>query len=587
MQKSSVLIGLVAAWLASGCQCDRDKPYTPFGTTTALPQPEPSPSAASIPSASASAAPPLAQKSVLAPPKSSRWQLAGQALEAPPGFVFEQALQASFAEGAPPATVAWLVTDTSDAGARTGGELWLFPAEPGPKRLIPLPGFVPSGPGCKLTTALTRTGPHTVALDVHGECPGVMIARSPVRALVVVAPASERPEVLTLRVAGPAPGETLELGVNTADRDADGRDDVAIDVSVGVAGGPRASAPFVWLDRAAGPSRDSAEPQRTLVRLSGREATRSKTKKLADEVLRSVGGVRRLMASLCAEGATPRVLDADGNPLPCGSLSLAVDALASAELGAELARGRVLEAFGTLARDGWYFGKISAKERQKLERQLFDAVEPATAVVKSLEPRPAGLERAPRYSPLAFDAAGGVLVQTAAGVVRTEPDGSAPAPVDTPARALDVLAAPGQRWIGSTFSCDRSEVMLTLEGAAPLVTSLLSPRPGACGHTPFWASEVPPVLGAGGGQIKAIVGGAVAGTAPDGAAAQGSARSENGQWTVVPTEFGLLVDGSVHRLVNLGASVAEPARLTDCVVASSGKSIACVHKREALLIQLP
>jgi hypothetical protein len=247
----------------------------------------------------------------------------------------------------------------------------------------------------------------------------------------------------------------------------------------------------------------------------------------------------------------------------------------------------VLEAFGSLARDGWYFGKTSTSARQKLERQLLEAVEPATAVVRPLEPRPNGLERTPRLSPLAFDSGGGVLVQTAAGVVRTEPDGSSPTPIDAPVRSLDVLAAPGQRWLGTTYSCDRSEVMLTLEGATPLVTTLLSPRPGACGHAPFWASDVPPVLGAGGGQIKAIVGGGVIGAAPDQHAAPGTARSENGQWTVVPTSFGLLVDGPTHRLVNLGASVAEPARLTDCVVASSGKSIACVHKRQAILIQVP
>jgi hypothetical protein len=48
-----------------------------------------------------------------------------------------------------------------------------------------------------------------------------------------------------------------------------------------------------------------------------------------------------------------------------------------------------------------------------------------------------------------------------------------------------------------------------------------------------------------------------------------------------------MVDGAAHRLVNLGTSVTEPARLTDCVVKNDGKSVACVTKGQAILIQSP
>jgi hypothetical protein len=584
---TQVFFVLLAAALLSGCKsCSEEKPYTPFGTTTALPPPEPSATSLTLPSASASAAP-VAQKSVLAPSGSEHWRLGDQELAAPPGFVFEQALQASFGDG-PPSTVAWVVPSASDAAPAASGELWLYPAAAPAKKLGALPGFVPAGPGCKQTTTLARTGPHSVTLDTRGECTGALIARSPVRALVVVAPEADEPELLSLRVAAPAPGETLELTANTADRDGDGRDDVAIDVTGG-ATGSKLAVPLVWLDRAAGDARDSAEPERSLARLAGREALRAKTKKLADDVVKSVANVRRLMASLCAEGATPRVLDADGNPFACGSLAQVVDALATAEVTAELARGHVLDAFGALARDGWYFGKTSPSVRQKLERLVLDAVEPMTAVVKPLEPLPAGLERAPRYSPLAFDATGGVLVQTIAGLVRTEPDGSSPSPPATgmPSRSLDVLAEPGRRWAGTVFSCDRSEVALVLDGAPPFVTSLLSPRPGACGHAAFWASEAPPPINAGGGKLQAIVGGTLVGDPVPGAPPAGSARSENGTWTVMPTSYGLLLDGPVHRLVSLGTSVVSPAALTDCVVSGTGKAAACVMKRRAILIQLP
>jgi hypothetical protein len=580
---------VICASLQSGCRsCSDEKPYTPFGTTTALPAAEPSPSGSglpSAPSASASAAP-LVEKSVLAPAGSRHWQLGEQSLDAPPGYVFEQALQGSF--GAPaPETVAWLAADATDAGPRAAGELWLFPASGAPRRLAPLPGFVPSGPGCKLVTALARTGPRTVTFDAHAECAAALIARSPVRAIVVVAPDADPPELVSLRAAAPAPGETLDFSVDTRDRDGDGRDDISVEVSGG-AGGPKASALFVWFDRPAGPSRDSGEPARSLAQAAAALATRAKTKKLAEDVLLGTGNVRRLLASICAEGATPRLLDADANPLTCGALGPVLDSLATAEVTAELARGRVLEAFGALARDGWYFGKTSASVRQKLERLALDAIEPATALVKVLEPLPAGLERAPRYSPLAFDATGGVLVQTLAGVVRTEPDGSSPsAPEPARARPLDVFAAPGQRWAGVTYSCDRSEVMLAVEGAAPLVTGLLSARPGVCGHAPFSSSATPPPLGAGHGKVSAIVGGAVVGDAAVQPVPLGAARSMDGRWTVVPTSFGLLVDGPVHRLVNVGANVPSPAALTDCVVHTTGKAVACVHKRRALLIQTP
>ncbi|HEX5099337.1 MAG TPA: hypothetical protein VFV94_07540, partial [Polyangiaceae bacterium] len=532
---------------------------------------------------SASAAPNI-EKSVLAPAGSRSWELGGQTLAAPPGYVFNQAVRGRFLDA--DEAVTWLEADATDAGPRALGALWVFPSAGEPRKLVELPGFVPAGPGCKNTATLARTGPKTVTLDVRGECQGALIARAPVGALVVVAPDAETPERMSLRVAGPAPGETLELVTTTNDRDGDGRDDVSVEVRVGKSGGPSLGAPFVWFDRPAGQSRDSAEPGRTLLRAAQREAGRAKVKKVAGDVVENVGILRRLMAASCAEGATPRVLDADANPLACGSLAGVVDALATAEVTAELARGRVLEAFGALTRDGWYFGKTSDSVRQKLERQLFDAVTPATAVVKTLEPRPL-LERPPRMSPLAFETGGGLFVLTAGGFVRTRPDGSSPEPLPPgPARSLVVLAAPGQRFSGPIYSCDRSEVMLGLEGAAPLVTSLLSPRPGACGHAPFFATDVPPILSAGGGNVSAIVGGTAVGQADTGAPPPGSARSPNGRYVVVPTAYGLLVDGPSHKLVNLGTAVPHPLALTDCVVDDSGNAAACVHKGQALLVRV-
>jgi hypothetical protein len=567
-----------AAFGAGGCRCSEDRPYTPFGVTSALPGPSAPVSAEVAPSASASAELPPVEKAVLAPAKSKRWSLAGRELAAPPGFVFEQAVVADFDGNGATESAAWLVAEQADAPG-SAGELWLFPHEGEARSLVKLPDFVPTGPSCKLGTALTRSGPHTLTLDTSAACSGALIARSPVRALVVVAPGAERSEIQRLRVAGPAPGETLELSTSTLDRDGDGRDDAAVHVSVGRAGASF-SAPFVWLDRAVGIARDTSEPRVTLERLALQQATRAKTKKLADEVLRGVDGIRRLMSTLCAEGAVARVFDRDAGALACGNLGAVVDSLASAEIGAALAKGAVLEAFGALSRDGWYFGKTQANARKRLERQVLEAIEPLSANVTRVAVRPLAVP-VPRYSPLAFDTDGSLLVATGDGVVRVGADG-VPILLEGGGPPLfDVSPNPGQRWQGVAHSCDRSESTLFFTSGEPFVTERLAPRPGACGRAAFHGAPAPAALCANGGRIAVLLGGAPVGQCAG--SHPGSARSADAKWVVVPTPFGLLLDGSAHRLLNLGTAVERPLELSDCVAANDGRSAACLLKEQIVL----
>jgi hypothetical protein len=575
--------GALALALASGCRCGEDRPYTPFGVTSALPAPEPSAAPALSPSASASAAPALIEKSVLAPVNSKRWALAGRELAAPPGLVFEQAVVADFDGNNEPEAVAWLLADPADAGPSVSGELWLFPANGEPQKLAKLPDFVPTGPNCRLTTVLGRTGPRTLTLDATAVCTGALIARSPVRALLVVAPSAERTEIQMLRVAAAAPDETLELSAVTNDRDGDGRDDAAISVSVGRAGGQQFAAPFVWLDRPVGTARDPSEPRVTLERLALHQATRSKTKKFAEDVRLGVDGIRRLMSSLCAEGAVARVFDRDASPLGCGNLAAVVDSLASAEVTAELARGAVREAFGALSRDGWYFGKASANTRKRLERAVLATVEPTSAEVTRVSVRPL-LPAPPHFSPLAFEADGSLLVATAEGTLRVLPDGSPGTVLEqSAAPVLDVTPSPGQRWQGVAHSCDRSETTLFFNQGAPLVTRLLAPRPGACGRAAFDGLPAPAPVCAEGGRLSALIGGALVGECPGQRA--GSARSANGKWLAIPTSFGLLVDGPSHRLLSLGNSFERPLALSSCVAADDGRKAACLLREQVWLIK--
>ena len=575
----------------SGCRCGDEKPYTPFGVASSLGDSE----APAAPNASASASTTDAgaaiEKSVLAPRDAKRWSLGGRELVAPEGFVFEQGIAADFDGDGTGDAVAWLIP-AGDAGAGpVPGEAWSFPGRAEPRRLATLPGFVPTNPSCTIASALARTGPHTVTVDARAECQSAVVQRSPVRGLVVLAPASERSEVLVLRAAAAAPDETLDLSGVTVDRDGDGRDDVEVHVKVGSAG-VEASAPFAWLDRAVGPSRDTSEPRQTLERLAAREAGRAKQKKVADDVLKQVNVIRRLLGTLCNEGATPRIFDAEGSGLGCGALGAVVDSLATAEIGAELARGHVLEAFGALARDGWYFGKTSTATRKRLEKTLLDAVKPVTASVSYVELRPHA-PATPHYSPLAFAADGALLVRTADAVLRVTHDAASATPLELDGgvpRSLDVVTATDVLLVGVAYSCDRSDVTFLVRekywspgASAPIPTGLLAPRPGACGRARFEAVPGLAPLGAAGPKLVALLGGSVVGDLAASSTPPGSARSPDGRYVVTPTAFGVLVSGPEATLLNLPPGAGPPLDLRDCVPANDGRTVACVSNAKVLI----
>lgn len=584
-----VLVSLASV----GCRCDEHKPYTPFGVTSALPGsntaavPESAPSAVASSDGDAGFA---VARSVLAPRGATRFDVGGRALVAPAGFSFDQALDGAFEADGRRGAVAWMLPAATAAEAAPGiPELYYFPEQGDARRIHTLPGFVPTSPNCKLETTLVQSGPKSVTLDAGATCEGNLIQRSPTRALTLLAPAAERPEILTLRVAAPAPGETLALRTDTSDRDGDGRDDVRVMLSLAASGAKPVEAELAYLDRPAGVSRDPSEPPKSLLRLASAQAQRAKNKKTAADALQRVALIRRLMSTLCAEGGTARLFDRDGAGIPCGGLGGVVDSLASAEVAAELALGNALGAFGALARDGWYFGKMSAATRKKLEASALDAVELVTTRVVFFEQRPR-LPPPPRFSPLAFDATGRLFLDTDQGRFDLGNDGSSPARVEGDAgapRSLEVVSATGERLLAVAYSCDRSETTLLRASPAgplpPVVTSLLAPRPGACGRGRFEALPAPSPLGFS-DRPDLVVGGVVTGGALEGlSGVPGGARSENGRFLAVPSVRGVLLVGPTTRLFDLGAQVAEPLRLTDCVPSGDGTRVACVLGDRALL----
>jgi len=574
-------------WAVSGCKCDSEKPYTPFGVASTTP------ASAAVVSAAPSASAPapsgfVPRKAELAPGGVKSWNLGGTTIEAPADRHFEQGVVADLDGDGDNEIVAWLLANEGLPPGKLvpAGELWLFPPGAPARPVLPLPSFVPTGPGCKLVTRLFQTGPHSVTLDTRARCEAALMPRVPVGALAIVAPLADEPQIHLLRYAAEAPGEKLELSAASEDHDDDGKDDALVRVSLTVAN-KTAGAALSWFDRAAGASRDKGEPGRSLARAASRESGRAKTKKVATEVIERVALLRRLAALLCAEGGAPRLLDRDGSALRCDGLEGFVEPLLAAEIWANLAAGNVLEAFAAHSRDGWYFRPASERQRIALEKDLLAAVVKRPVQARSISATPAQPQR-PRFSPLSFEPDGTLLVQSRDGVTRFGGDGAAletdPASAPRP-WPLEIVAPSGARFSGVTYACDRSEIVLNMEGGREIVTRLLSPRPGLCSGNklqPF--PELAPIAFVGREPDILLGGSRLFPSDGSGALPAGAARSADGRHLVVPTRLGLLVTGGDKpELWQPGEDGPQPTALSDCVVANERRAVACLAAGKPVL----
>jgi len=603
------LLALVPIPACDGCGRS-EKPYTPFGVASALPTSSASDEAlaadaAATPSPDAGSAEFATRQAIAAPGGATRWTLDGRALDAPSERAFALGLVADFDTDGQNEIVTWTVPRVANAPRQTPGELWLYPAAGAPKKLAALPGFVPSGPACRQVPSLALTGPHSVTLDVSAECTATLLPRAPVRALSVISPLAERPVLMTLRVAKPAAGDPFSLSVDSVDIDKDGRDDARVVVRQKAAcrndtgacdPDPlerEVSASVVWLDRAAGTSRETSEPSASIARAAALELGRSKRKKLAPSVLGTVRNIRRLVSTLCAEGGVPRIFEEDGSMIRCKPLAVTVDRLLTAEVQAALAMGDIQAAIGALDRDGFYFGSVSEKRRAGLEKAVLAAatvVELGPLATPPVHPLPATKEL--RASPLAFEADGTLLVQTTGELSRLGAPYSSAEPVDPEAGVaawpLELRTESGQHLTQLVPSCDRSDVVLGLgdPSASGPRLPLLAPRPGACTGKPAPKLSLVP-LSIGKDDFGLVVAGqrVDARTTPA-SGGRGTARSPDGRSEVIPTSLGLLVStGSKTELWR--GSVSDARRYSDCVVANGARAVACVDSGSLVIAQRP
>ncbi|MEB2314041.1 MAG: hypothetical protein OZ921_09275 [Sorangiineae bacterium] len=545
-----------------------------------------------------------AVKAILAPKRAARWTLGASELTAPPGRVFERAVSMDLDGDGKLDVVSWTLPVSPASPTTSPGELWFHPGGGGaPRRVASLPGFVPTGPGCALTAELTGTGPRTVTLDARADCQGTRIARAPVRALMVVAPGSaERPVAFELRAAAPAADETLELGVDSSDRDGDGRDDVDLTIRVGRArSGNPAAAHLVWLDRAAGASRESDEPLASFERLSAAALTVSRQKSGSAAVPERVANIRRLMFALCGESGVSRLFDRDGATLPCGPLGTSLDRLALAEAQAAAQRGDARELGAVLARDGFYLAPMSPKTRKSVAG-LFEKAAPrlAAAEVTTLTVQVAAEGATPRWSPLSFDDDGSLLVDTPRGLVRVgaddaerdeDPEGGVTGWPEA------VASEGGVRWIAVTYPCEKSEVELVLVGGAsapvpPISTGVLAPRPGKCGRAPFEVTLPRAPIAWTSAGLEAFVAGSVVGARANPAAATmrggapGSPRSPDGRLLATPSVGGVLVTGGPKPALWTGRGL-DAKTLSGCTISNGGARLACVDGTRVLVARHP
>lgn len=578
----------LSLWVTTACE--DEGPYTPYGvaSTATVAQPTSKPTEP----AAADAGQFATQKAVLAPRNTSSWKLGGHTIEAPKDRVFERGLAADLDGDGTEDAIAWTVPAENAPPLSSRGELWYYPNGKDPRRTLPLAGFVPTAPGCKISTTLSQTGPKTVTVDVSSKCSSALLSGSPTRSLTVVAPAAAKPVVVGLRIADPPKGEQMTWSVESIDSDNDGLDDVRVGVELS-ADGAKAQAALLWFDRAAGASRDSSEPALSLAKRASVEKVRAKGKKSGKTVPARVAAVRRLYAALCDESRAARVTTEDGQGIRCGDLTKTVARLLSAEVQAALTLGNVREAFAALSRAGWYAQAVDDKTVEALEKKVLGAVKTRT-VDEPRSPNATVPRRTrPRYSPLGFESSGDLLIVGRRGILSRSRAGGFETErleADAGVRAWDLTAnsPSGLRFSGVNYPCHRPGALLLVqkEGGgpeSPIETSLLSPRP-CPRRAPKTLPAVP--LGWTDSGLSAIVGGSLVG--PPAKLAnrrRGTPFSPDGKFTISVTHQGLLITGESRAELWSGAGIGSAERLTDCVVSNGAKAAACVDGTRVLVFE--
>ena len=609
-----VRAGLVTAALlgAVGCRgCHDDHPFVPYAI------PSSTPSASSIASAAPSAsgatdadAAPMGfapEPALVAPAGATQWTVAGVSLSAPEGQVFVMALARDFdGDGA---SDAFALVRPAD-GTNDPGRLLFFPGKaPGAPLTIDPPSNLARDASCTPLDRLEAVGPRSVLVELGAQCP-MRPSSAPVRWIAIVDGAALAKVRLAVTVADPAGAPALSIDADTSDRDADGREDIAMRVTVEGGGaplepGPRVTMALAWLDRPAGLSRDTGATEASFASLASAAATQAVRVKDAPSVPGYAEQARALWRATCAEGGAPRVVGVAGTGALGCSVGRALEQLGLAVVRAYATMGDPMRAAFALDR----------AERAPASRTPARAAEAQGWVTRLAPLAPARLVRGiaavplephghePAWGPLAFEAGGKLLVKTAAGIVRVDPDQGDEAAAGGVDWKPAVASPDGSlRWIEAYDPCDGLPLRATFAtGGGDDMRDVALPVPpaiaGRCaGSRGAPARALPVAWGPRG--LEAIVEGepilfaSDVGSASllaaflDQPAVRGAPRSPDGQTYIVPTEAGLLVQQSIQkgaraRLLRGRELDGTYGDQRGCVVSDDATHAACVHAGHA------
>lgn len=601
---SRALVFAVFAVALAGCKgCKNDHPYVPYTIGDDAGDAE----AVALADGGDDASTPSREISATqAPAHATRWTFDGITLAAPPGMVFELGIARDFDSDGHIDAAALVRRDGQEAEL---GTLLYYHAEATgfapPITVSPLPTLAPQGAACTPKRKMSAIGKHSLWLELGAQCTAPSL-REPSRQISVWTLRTAQPRVhLAASIIDPPGAPKLTFSVDAADADGDGLDDVLLRVAV--EGGdapfeplPRAEASLRWFDRPAGMSRDPDGPDGSLRAFASGLAVRAARAKDAPQVLAQARAVRVLWSALCGDSRSPRFVKVFGGaPITCGS-SRALEEAGLAEARAHAALGDALGAITALERAELPPATKTAQRAKDAENWIAQIAPIAQATqVRAIAAVPqTSRTTAPTWGALSFEASGKLLVRTAAGVVRVDPEqGDENEAADIQPWTANVISPDGkERFLEAYDACDGVALhatFVTLDGGDLADVELpIAPRVGtrctSAKGSP--AAVVPLAWGAGG--LEAIVAGepvlviahrASTLHAPIGQpSARGSARSPDGKSFAHATSLGILVQGPTKarllRSTDLDGSYGEQR---DCTTSDDGARIACVRAGKA------
>lgn len=592
----------------AGCDkgCKNDHPYVPYtiGSGSSAPSADDA-SAPSLPEPDAGAF--QERGATPAPAGATEWTLDGVALVAPPGRAFVLGVARDFdGDGATDALVV-VRGKERDAGVDPGA-LVLYRGKKDGSVAAPedvaSPSDLVADASCTPSARLGAIGKRSVFVELALACTSSAVDGA-TRWIGVVA--IDKSAKLRFSALGydPANAAKMTVDADAADQDGDGIEDLALRVSLegGAAPfepGPKVSVVLRWLDRPAGLSRDAAATESSFASLAAIAMARAARAKDAPAVPPFVGQTRALFRAICPEAGAPRLVHKGGAAsMACGQ-SRALEDVGLAEVRAYATAGDPLRAIAALeraqrppaTRTGPRTGEAQGWIAQASPIALARSVRVVAAVPS------VGRGRAPAWGALAFEPSGKLLVRTAAGVARVDPEHGDEAAADGVASWPTAVVSPdgAMRWIEAYDPCDglalRATFAPTGDGQLRDVALPIAPPFGPrCTTTKETAAAIAVAWGARG--LEAIVAGEPVLVASDLARAAapaaaldqpltlGAPRSPNGRTTVVATPQGLLVRGARARLLKARELDGTYASQRDCAVSDDGARVACVRDGRA------